>query len=225
MTAGTEPPLWVVAKQQTAGRGRGGRRWASAEGNLYASHLLKTKVSAATATQLSLVAGLAAYDAVASHLPSKQEPLLRLKWPNDVMLAGGKIAGVLLESVTLPGGGGLAVILGIGINVSHAPKDTGRAVACLDLDAKAVPKVFATLAQRLETWLLYWADGGGFPSIREAWLSRAMSLNEPVSVNLNGSLIRGRFCGVDPGGALQLETEPGVVVTVTAGDIYPEAST
>jgi BirA family biotin operon repressor/biotin-[acetyl-CoA-carboxylase] ligase len=139
------------------------------------------------------------------------------------MLGAAKLAGILLESVASPTGKGLAVILGMGVNVSHAPPDAERAVASLELDASAVPQVFASLAASLSEWLGRWDEGRGFPAIREAWLGRALSLNESISVNLNGAAIRGRFRGVDAAGALQLETKPGVVITVTAGDIYPEA--
>ncbi|MGA9550464.1 MAG: biotin--[acetyl-CoA-carboxylase] ligase, partial [Rhodomicrobium sp.] len=178
---------------------------------------------AAVATQLSLVAGLSVHEAVAGHLPSAQHTRLRLKWPNDVMLGVAKLAGILLESVASQKGKGLAVILGMGVNVSHAPPETERAVASLGLEASAVPQVFAALAAALSEWLGRWDEGRGFPAIREAWLGRALALNESISVNLNGSAIRGRFRGVDAAGALQLETKPGVVITVTAGDIYPDA--
>jgi BirA family transcriptional regulator, biotin operon repressor / biotin---[acetyl-CoA-carboxylase] ligase len=216
-------PLWIVAGEQTKGRGRSGRRWQSPAGNLYASLVIETGVSASVATQLSFVAGLAVHEAAAAHLPADQRPRLRLKWPNDVMLGAAKLAGILLESAASPKGKGLAVILGIGINVSHAPAETERAVASLGLEASAAPQVFASLAAALSGYLERWDEGRGFVSIREAWLGHALSLNESISVNLNGSAIRGRFRGVNAAGALQLETKPGVVVTVTAGDIYPDA--
>ncbi len=169
------------------------------------------------------MAALAAHDAIATYLPSGQLSRLRLKWPNDVMLDGKKLAGLLLESIASSKGKGLAVILGIGVNVSFAPSIADRAAATLGLDPAAVGQVFASLAAALETWLKWWDEGRGFPAIREAWLSRALALNEPISVNLNGAAVRGRFRGVDAAGALQLEIEPGVVITVTAGDIYPDA--
>ncbi len=222
LAAGAEPPFWIVADEQTRGRGRSGRRWQSPRGNLYATLLIKTRVSASTATQLSFVSALAAHDTIAEHLPPEKIPQLRLKWPNDVMLDGAKIAGVLLESLAPPKGEGLAVILGIGINVSHAPADTERAAASLGLDPAAVTHVFGALDAAFERWLASWDESRGFPAVREEWLSRALAVNETISVNLNGSTIRGRFRGVDPAGALQLETEPGVVITVTAGDIYPD---
>jgi BirA family transcriptional regulator, biotin operon repressor / biotin---[acetyl-CoA-carboxylase] ligase len=223
LAARVRTPLWIVADEQTKGRGRSGRHWQSPAGNLYASLVIETGVSASVATQLSLVAGLAVHETVAARLPAAQRPRLRLKWPNDVILGGAKLAGILLESVASPKGKGLAVILGMGINVSHAPLETERAVASLGLEASAVPQVFASLAAALSEWLKRWDDGRGFASIREAWLGQALSLNESISVNLNGSAIRGRFRGVDAAGALQLETRPGVVITVTAGDIYPDA--
>ncbi len=223
LAAGAAPPLWIVADEQLCGRGRGGRRWTSPKGNLYATLLISARVAPATATQLSFVAALAAHDASASLLPPEQIPELRLKWPNDVMLNGAKLAGVLLESLKAPNGEGLAVILGVGINVSHAPANERRPVASLGLNASAVPEAFGALAAAFEKRLALWDEGRGFPRIREAWLSRALALNEFISVNLNGSAIRGKFRGVDPAGALQLETEPGVVITVTAGDIYPDA--
>ncbi len=219
--AGAALPLWIVADEQLHGRGRSGRRWFSPKGNLYATLVLETSVSPATATQLSFVAGLAAHDAAATHLPAERIPSLRLKWPNDVMLGGAKLAGILLESMKRSNG--LAVIVGVGVNVSHAPTDAERPVKCLGLDAAAVSEVFRSLARAFEARLAMWDEGRRFPRIREAWLSRALALNETISVNLNGSALRGKFRGVDPAGALQLETAPGVVITVTAGDIYSDA--
>ena len=223
LAAGERTPFWIVADQQTRGRGRSGRRWQSPGGNLYATLAIETGVSAAVATQLSFVAALATHDAVAAHLAADQLPRLRLKWPNDVMLGTAKLAGILLESLAAREGKKLTVILGVGINVAHAPAETERAATSLGLKPSAVAEVFTSLAAAFEVWLARWDEGCGFPAIREAWLARALALNDPISVNLNGSAIRGRFRGVDAAGALQLETEPGVVITVTAGDIYPDA--
>ncbi len=223
LAAGERTPFWVVADEQTRGRGRSGRRWQSPAGNLYTTLVIETSVSAAVATQLSFVAALAVHEATAAHLAADQRPRLRLKWPNDVMLGSAKLAGILLESLTPPKEKNLAVILGIGVNVTHAPTGIERAATNLGLQASAVSQVFASLAASFDVWLARWDEGRGFPAIREAWLARALALNDPISVNLNGTTIRGRFRGVDGAGALQLETKPGVVITVTAGDIYPDA--
>jgi BirA family transcriptional regulator, biotin operon repressor / biotin---[acetyl-CoA-carboxylase] ligase len=223
LAAGRDTPLWIVADEQSRGRGRGGRWWQSPKGNLYATLLMHTGVSAAIATQLSFVAALATYDAVAANLPRPRSTQLTLKWPNDLLRDGAKLAGVLLESVNAPKGGSLAIVLGIGINVSKSPSLTERPITSMGLEPSAVTAVFETLVRSMEVWLALWQDGKGFAEIREAWLSRAHGLNGPVSVNLSGSAIRGKFRGIDAAGALMLETEPGVVVTVTAGDIYPDA--
>ena len=223
LAAGEKPPFWIAASEQTKGRGRAGRRWQSPRGNLYATLVFEPGVIASVATELSFVAGLAAHAAIAAHLPADQRPQLRLKWPNDVMLGPAKLAGILLESLGSSKGRKLAVILGIGINVTNAPPAADRAVASLGLDDTDVMRVFTSLASALERWLALWDEGRGFPAIREAWLGCALALNEFISVNLNGSAIRGRFRGIDTAGALQLETEPGIVLTVTAGDIYPDA--
>lgn len=221
--SGPETPLWIIADEQSHGRGRSGRIWQSPKGNLYASLLLRLNVSASVATQLSFLAALAAYDAIASQLPPQEAGSLRLKWPNDVMLGGAKVAGILIESLGWPDAEGLAVIIGIGINVSSAPSGLDRAAGSLGLEPSACAGVFATLASSFGSWLGCWAEGRGFADIREAWLSRAHALGEAVSVNLNNSAIRGTFAGVDDRGALKLETPAGVVITVTAGDIYPDA--
>ena len=184
---------------------------------------MRTDLSAATATQLSFVAGVAAYDAIAAHLPPNELPRLRLKWPNDVLLSGAKLAGILLESLSTRDMRGLAVILGIGVNVSVPPRVAEGTAASLGLEPAAVSQVFDSLAASMTDWLARWDQGKTFSAIRKAWLARALALNEPISVKLNGSAIRGMFRGIDEAGALQLETEPGVVITVTAGDIYPES--
>jgi BirA family biotin operon repressor/biotin-[acetyl-CoA-carboxylase] ligase len=221
LAAGAQDPLWIVAKEQTKGRGRGGRHWQSPKGNLFASLLLRLNVSATVATQLSFVAALAAYDAIATELAAAQIPNLRLKWPNDLMLSGAKIAGILIESLAAPDGKALAVVVGIGINVSVVPTIPGRSAVALGREPAACKRVFEALKNAAAAWLDCWDEGRGFPAIREAWLDLAHAPGEPISVNLNGASIRGKFHGVGEGGGLELETAPGVVITVNAGDIYP----
>ncbi len=223
LASGADTPFWVVADEQSHGRGRAGRHWTSPKGNLYATLALRPGVSASAATQLSFAAALATYDAAASLLTPEQLAALRLKWPNDVLLGGAKLAGILIESVMASNGTGLAVVVGIGINAASAPAGTGQAVATLGLGAGGSAAVFEALARAFETWLARWDQARGFPAIREAWLARAHVRGEPLNVRLNGASIGGRFRGVDERGALQLETDAGVVITVNAGDIYPTA--
>jgi BirA family biotin operon repressor/biotin-[acetyl-CoA-carboxylase] ligase len=218
-----EAPAWIIAAEQSQGRGRNGRRWQSPKGNLYATLALRPAISASAATQLSFVAALGAYDAIASQLPARQSAALRLKWPNDVLLGGAKIAGILIESVTAPAGLGVAMAIGIGVNVAFAPADTGQATAALGLPPAGCAAVFEALAGAFQNWLACWDQGLGFPAIREAWLARAHVRGESLNVRLNGATISGRFRGLDERGALQLETEAGVVISVNAGDISPAA--
>ncbi len=223
LALGMEAPFWIVADEQSEGRGRNGRRWQSPKGNLYATLGLRLNVSATMATQLSFVAALAARDAIASHLPAEQVAALRLKWPNDVLLNGAKAAGILIESAVSPGTSDLAVAIGIGINVASAPASAGRPVATLGLAPGARTAVFEELVRAFDVWLARWDLAKGFAAIREAWLERAHVMGEPLNVSLNGSLIGGRFQGLDERGALRLKTGAGDVITVTAGDIYPGA--
>jgi BirA family biotin operon repressor/biotin-[acetyl-CoA-carboxylase] ligase len=221
--AGARGPLWVVARVQTRGRGRSGRPWHSPQGNLYASLLLTISVPPSTATQLSFVAALAAYDAAAEHLDPSRLPGLKLKWPNDLLLDGAKLGGVLIESAAAKDGQGLTVIAGIGINVAAPPGEIGRPACALGKPQEACMAVFESLARAFEVWLARWNNGAGFQAAREAWLARAFALGQTVSVNLNGPPIQGTFLGIDPSGALLLETAAGSVITINAGEIHPHS--
>jgi BirA family biotin operon repressor/biotin-[acetyl-CoA-carboxylase] ligase len=119
---------------------------------------------------------------------------------------------------------GLTIGLGIGINVSRAPEGTGREVASLGLQPTDVRAVFDAFSQSLTRWRAIWDEGRAFFAIREAWLARAVGLDTVVGVHLRDKIMRGTFRGIDRTGALQLETAPGVVVSVAAGDIYPDLS-
>ena len=233
--AGAPAPLWIVADKQSKGRGRSGRNWESPPGNLYASCLLKTNAPPAKATELSFVAALAVHDAISSFLLSEERHRLTVKWPNDVMLKDAKLAGVLLESIRLPAERGLGVVLGVGINVASTPSVSGRPVtslaeyfamrdSSLTSNIPALADLFEALANALEARKTFWNEGAGFDAIRSDWLARAYALQGAVTVNLNGKTIQGKFIGVDNTGALKLEIQPGMVITITAGDVYSEGA-
>ena len=131
VAAGERGLLWITAKVQTAGKGRSGRAWVSQTGNLYASLITTLDVAPVVAHHLSLITGIAVVDAIRSAAAPATLPGLRLKWPNDVLLDGGKLAGLLMESTSDVVTGRLVVVLGIGINLSVPPVDLGRAVASL----------------------------------------------------------------------------------------------
>jgi BirA family transcriptional regulator, biotin operon repressor / biotin---[acetyl-CoA-carboxylase] ligase len=219
--AGEPGGLWVMAGSQKAGRGRAGRGWTSWTGNLYASLLLRPGVPLATASQLSLLAGVAVHDAVSVLADGAEAaPDLRLKWPNDLLADGGKLGGILLESASAADQDP-AIIIGVGVNLAHAPADLGRPAACLaSLGIKAGPgRAMTKLAASMAEWLNRWEAGRAFPAIRQAWLNRAQPSGAAISVRQGESLISGRFIGIDEAGALLLQTESGQEKRITAGDV------
>ena len=194
------------ADLQTRGRGRHGRGWASPRGNLYASVLLRPSVPAAEVATLSLVAGLALAEALAK---LGIEPAL--KWPNDVLVGGAKLAGLLAEALTSKGRVE-AVILGLGVNVGTHPDLPERPTTCLrslglSIEPEALLGHFlAALGPTYDRW----QEGGGFAPLRGAWLARAANLGEAVVLREGDATFAGRFVDVDAAGRLCLSNEGGL---------------
>jgi BirA family transcriptional regulator, biotin operon repressor / biotin---[acetyl-CoA-carboxylase] ligase len=219
---GERGPLWVTAERQSAGRGRRGRQWISPPGNLYASLLLSAPGAPEHWPQLSFVAALAVHDAVvevAAHLA----PLLAIKWPNDLLLAGAKFAGILIEG---EGGGKPALVIGIGVNCANHPVDVEYPATDLAAAGATVlpATLFAPLAVRMHERLGQWSEGGGFSSIRRDWHARAAGFGETVRVRLAQREIAGRFEALDESGALLLRLPDGNIVTIAAGDVFMATS-
>lgn len=199
--AGASEGTVVWAREQTGGRGRRGRTWVSPVGNLYTSTILRPGCPAARAAELGFVSALAVADIV----PAGRA--VRVKWPNDVLVDGGKVAGILLESAIAQTGMVQHVIAGIGINVGFAPQlpEMRYPGAALGGSVEAALEAFAAaLARRLAEW-----RRDGFETVRAHWLAKAGALGVEVDVKLGDGLVRGRFGGVDHEGALLLETESG----------------
>jgi BirA family transcriptional regulator, biotin operon repressor / biotin---[acetyl-CoA-carboxylase] ligase len=216
--AGERGPLWIVATEQSAGRGRRGRAWTSPAGNLHATLMLTDPSAPAAAPQLGFVAGLALHDAVAAAAPPLA-PGLALKWPNDLLFAGRKIAGILIEGEGEP----VAAAVGIGVNCRHHPDAmeypaTDLAAAGADVGADAL---FDDLTVAMQVRLDQWNRGAGFAAIRAAWLACAAGIGEPVRVRLAGRETAGRFETIDDSGRLMLRTGTGDVEAVAAGDVFP----
>jgi BirA family biotin operon repressor/biotin-[acetyl-CoA-carboxylase] ligase len=216
--AGETGPLWLRANVQVQGRGRSGRVWVSPRGNLYASLLFAPRCMPGKVYQLSLLAGVAVHDAIGS---AGTEPLaLRLKWPNDVLIGGAKVAGVLAESIAGRDGAPLA-ILGIGINLASSPAQSGQAATHLsahgiDLDPEATLDVLDASICR---WLAVWDRGNGFAAIRAAWLERAGPEGENLAINAGGGRVEGRFAGLDDDGSILLRDGEGRALRFTFGDV------
>ncbi len=191
----------VWAREQHGGRGRRGRSWASPPGNLYSSTILRPECPAARAAELGFVAALAVGDLV----PASRA--IRLKWPNDVLVDGGKIAGILLESAIAQDGRVEHVVAGIGINVAFAPQLAEMRYPGASLGG-TVEAALEGLTRALATRLAQWRRDG-FGVVREAWLAQAGPLGAEVDVRLGEGLVRGRFAGLDHEGALLLDTAEG----------------
>ncbi|MEA2756696.1 MAG: BirA family transcriptional regulator [Aliidongia sp.] len=215
--AGHGTVVWAL--EQTGGRGRLDRSWISPRGNLFVSAILRPDAMPAQAAELSFVAALAVTEAVESFLPDTAK--VTLKWPNDVLVDNGKLAGILLEARSGPAGLVDWVVLGIGVNIAEAPAGTSYPTVCLGGLSGAIPSVGAVLArlvQALASWLECW-DRRGFAPIRAAWLDRAHGLGERLEIRHGGEPVIGRFLDLDLDGALLLETPSGVR-RVTAGDVH-----
>ncbi|MDT7933949.1 MAG: biotin--[acetyl-CoA-carboxylase] ligase [Sphingomonadaceae bacterium] len=206
-----EDGTWVRAGVQTAGRGRQGRPWAPGPGNLFASVLAKPRPREGPPQQLSLVAAVALYDAA---VPFAGRARLSLKWPNDLMLVGGKCAGILLERV------GEATVIGFGVNLASAPAGLGRKVSCLGQGRSPPPDAHAfcrLLIEQFEIWRRRWAQDG-FAPVRAHWLAHATPVGWSTSVTVGGTLREGKFAGLADDGAMLLQTPQGVE-TIYAGDV------
>ena len=215
--AGERGPLWITARRQSAGRGRRGSTWLSPPGNLYATLLLSAPSQTAQAPQLSFVAALAVHDAVAECAP-QLGPSLKVKWPNDILLGGGKLAGILIEGDSEPA---FAVGIGIGVNCAAHPRDTNHPATDL-AEAGALVKperLFVALASAMERRSEQWRRGEGFAAIRADWLKRAAGLGQDIRVRLPERELTGRFEGLDEAGRLLL-AGPGGVTTITAGEVF-----
>lgn len=221
--AGEPGPLWIWSARQSAGRGRNGRQWQSQPGNLFASLLLRLSCSLSTASQLALLAGIVAYDTAAKLLPEETRPELLLKWPNDVLLKGGKVAGMLLESVADTTPNRCKVVIGTGLNLSSHPETLDQPATDLAAHGGAASPAAAleTLAAITDAWLTRWAEGVAFQTVRRAWLDRAGPTGRVLRVRLHAEEeTEGTFAGLDSGGALRLLMSDGAERRVAAGDVF-----
>jgi len=233
---------WLVADTQSAGRGRQGRAWVSPPGNLYASGLVLLRASDPPAPTLALVAGIAAFDALASapipsESPSPAVPSLSkdsprepsfdrlgtagsgdrlcLKWPNDLLADGAKVAGILLERQ------GDAVVIGIGVNLKHHPDLAERpttSMAALGVDLP-VDAAIAALAEATVRWVAVWRES--LAMIRAEWLARAHPVGTPLAVSVpEGERVGGTFDGLGLDCALQLRLPGGALRRIHVGDVF-----
>lgn len=219
--AGAKPGIAVMARRQTKGRGSHGRDWLSPAGNLYLSVLLRPKGRVRDSGLWSLLAAVALADTVETLLPDAS--LLRLKWPNDVLLDGIKLAGILLDSTADSTGRFTSLVIGFGLNLATAPMLTGRLAACV-ADVAPAPRpdaVAPVLLERLDHWCAIQAEEG-FAPIRAAWLARAQRIGAPITVHQGARDLGGRFAGLGEDGSLLLDTD-GHRQAFAAGEVRLQA--
>lgn len=213
-------PLWVSARRQTGGRGRAGRGWQSDDCNLQASLAFLCAGPLIVAQELALLAGVAAIDAIRGIKPLASDVGLRLKWPNDILIGNAKTGGILVESTTARGEPGFLAVIGIGLNVATCPSGLGRAATSLAQNGLVTtPRAMLDeVADQMERWLAVWDAGRGFSHVREAWLSRAGTIGEAISVHTSSGRRTGTYRGLSPSGALLADCD-GCLETITAGDV------
>lgn len=214
----------VAARRQEAGRGRRGRSWSSPEGNVYASVVLRPEVPADPAAQLSFVAAVAMAQTLGDLLPDTVP--VRCKWPNDVLIDGAKVSGILLETETGSAGGVDWMVLGVGVNVLRHPEppagDTGYPVTSLAARGAMATdprNVLGAFVDTFRTWYDRWRVQG-FAPVRASWLAVAYGIGGPVTVRLDRATLHGRFAGLDADGALLLERDGAATRRITAGDVF-----
>ena len=220
----TRLPLWIMARRQVHGRGRQGRGWRSGEGNLTATWLGRPALTAVQGAQLSFAACLAVADLAIAVAPRAE---VRVKWPNDVLVGGRKVAGVLLESA---GQGGWLdwLAVGVGVNLAHAPApdeiEPGRhAPTSLAAEGVAPPapeQALERLATRFEHWRALHAREG-FAPLRAAWLARAAGLGQRIEARLPGRTLTGTYEDVDAEGSLVLRHASGRARIAAAELVFP----
>jgi BirA family biotin operon repressor/biotin-[acetyl-CoA-carboxylase] ligase len=207
---------WLRAERQTGGRGRLGRHWQSPAGNLYASTLVRVMPGDPDAPGLALVAGVAVHAAAAVWAGAHHVGALRLKWPNDLLVDGAKLAGILLER------SGDAIVIGIGVNLAAAPNGLERPTMSMSTLTGTPPDPVAfldDLARELALWLGRWR-AQGLSVVRTAWLERAHAVGSALSAQgADGTRYEGLFDGLDRDGALRLRLADGSVEIIRAGDV------
>lgn len=224
--AGAPDSTIVWAKSQSGGRGRRGRVWSSPEGNLYFSILLRPPYPAHNVMQLGFVAANAIADALQVVLPPGT--FVHVKWPNDVLVEGCKISGILMDAeIDTTNRGYLEwLVLGIGINVASHPAEIDSEFHATSLAAQGVTgagldvgALLDTLAKRFLAGLVTWRNLG-FGPIRRHWLLRARGLGGPVIVRLPNETLNGIFAALDEDGALILHLDGRPNRRITAGDVF-----
>jgi BirA family biotin operon repressor/biotin-[acetyl-CoA-carboxylase] ligase len=224
--------VWFAALKQTAGRGRRGRAWETPSGNLAASLMIVPDCDPAVAATLGFVAGVALNRALAATLPNGVLKTgidgadgpghrIALKWPNDLLADGEKLAGILLEAQKREDGR-LAIVIGFGVNVVSAPSGLPYPATSLDALGAAITAetIFAALADEWVVAYELWDNGENVGDILRLWRASAAGIGAEVAVKRDADVVRGIFETIDDSGRLIVRGADNSRVAISAGDVH-----
>ena len=206
--------MFLLADEQTAGKGRMDRNWASGKGNCFSTLVLPVQAEFSTVPQVGFVVALAVADVLEEYHVTPN-----LKWPNDVLVGGAKIAGILCEVLsTQP----LTIAIGCGINVAHSPTGLSYPATCLAVEGVTTDRdaVFKSYCNALSYWYGMWKDGRNFAAIREAWLQNAIGIGEIVTMKSGMQSLTGTYETITEQGAIMLKPADGPAQILHAGDLH-----
>jgi BirA family biotin operon repressor/biotin-[acetyl-CoA-carboxylase] ligase len=211
---GAAEGVWLRAERQSGGRGRQGREWHSPPGNLHASTLVRLRPGDPPAPTLALVAAVALHEVASTFVAGRLA--IEIKWPNDLLVAGAKLSGILLERIDD------AIVVGFGVNLSDHPDETARPAINMGMlgGAPDPARFLEALAASFARWVSRWREEGLEP-IRERWLAAAHPPGTALSTHTaSGARVEGLFDGLDESGALKLRLADGSSHVVHAGDVF-----
>jgi BirA family biotin operon repressor/biotin-[acetyl-CoA-carboxylase] ligase len=211
----------VLARQQTGGRGRSSKEWISADGNLYATILLESKLAISVCPQLSFLIANAIYDSI-EFFASRQHKSLKieLKWPNDILINGKKIAGILLESINIQGKNN--IVIGIGVNIAQTPailQDQASSLYDEGIKFSNSEEFLNVLVNNFDLLYKEWCASQNFTKIRENWMKHAYSLGQVVSIDNGVQRVSGIFKDIAMDGAIRLQLTSGEIQAFVSGSL------
>ena len=218
-SSGAAEGLVVIADEQTSGRGRAGRKWVSHKGfGLYISIVLRPQLSPRFLSLITLMSALAVYDTLVEEFGLSAD----IKWPNDVIVREKKISGILAE--TTETGTGLAVVVGIGLNLRSAnfPAELSESATSLEseLQLNDLSRAEPSLLGFFDYWYQVLGRENGPKKIIEAWRDRSTYFSgKRVIARLENESITGTTDGLESNGALRIRKDDGNVVLVHSGDV------
>ena len=217
--SGEALPFWVVADEQTNGRGRRGRQWQGLEGNLFASGIYQFSQEPVTIATLSFVVSYSLFETLSEYIDKNR---ISLKWPNDILVDCKKISGILLESQIKDGI--VQLVIGVGLNVMHAPIINGYGTIAIK-DCLANPiirldkmKILNNFLQNFAINLSHWEEFGSAPIIEE-WKKHAFKINDNIEIAQGNATINGKLTDISPCGAIILLNNDGKIVEINAGEM------